>query len=255
MTRSTAIVTRQERRLAEREGRRDQKRDRRQRSRAKASGWSLTSISLAALAVGLIAVVAIAVIKAPPPAVDLNEPAFFTPPALAQGMTLGSADAPVTLELWSDFQCPYCANFTDTIEPPIISDYVAPGKVKLVYRDRAFLGSESVAAATAARAAGASNLFWQYHDYLFANQFGEQAGTFNQARLEAIATAVGLDLVTFRAGQGDPAIRQAVSDEASHGASIGVQATPTLIIDGQIYEGSLFDYSAVKAAIDQALGE
>jgi protein-disulfide isomerase len=128
-----------------------------------------------------------------------------------------------------------------------------PGKVRLVYHDLSFLGSESVDAAIAARVAAQSNRFWAYHDYLFANQRGEQQGAFSQARLEAIATAIGLDLEQFRAGQRDPQIRSAVAQQQSLGAASGVNQTPTLIVGSQVFTGVPRSYADLAQAIDQAL--
>ena len=168
-------------------------------------------------------------------------------------MTLGAAEAPVTLELWSDYQCPACGAFTRTMEPALVEDYVVPGKVKIVYRDLSFLGAESASAAIAARAALPTNAFWAFHDYLFANQSGEQLGAFSQARLEAIASAIGMDVTLFRAAQADPTIRQAVAEVARQGSQMGIAQTPTLVINGQRLTGTPSSYAALKAVIDGAL--
>jgi protein-disulfide isomerase len=194
-----------------------------------------------------------AVLTAPPPAVQLNEPVFGSPSQVADGLALGSASAPVTVHLWSDFQCPACGVFTRTMEPSLVNDYVIPGKVRLVYHDLSFLGTESVNAAVAARVAAQSNRFWAYHDYLFANQRGEQQGAFNQARLEAIATAIGLDLEQFRAGQADPQIRQQVLQEQALGSQAGIASTPTLIVGEQRFSGVPRSYAELAAAVESAL--
>jgi protein-disulfide isomerase len=210
-------------------------------------------LSLGALALGLVGVVSFAVLTAPPPLIELNEPTSASPGQLADGLSLGSPSAPLTVDLWSDFQCPACGLFTRQMEPALVDDYVLPGKVRLVYHDLSFLGSESVDAAIAARVAAQSNRFWAYHDYLFANQRGEQQGAFSQARLEAIATAIGLDLEQFRAGQRDPQIRSAVAQQQSLGAASGVNQTPTLIVGSQVFTGVPRSYADLAQAIDQAL--
>jgi protein-disulfide isomerase len=210
-------------------------------------------LSLGALALGLVGVVSFAVLTAPPPLIELNEPTSASPGQLADGLSLGSPSAPLTVDLWSDFQCPACGLFTRQMEPALVNDYVLPGKVRLVYHDLSFLGSESVDAAIAARVAAQSNRFWAYHDYLFANQRGEQQGAFSQARLEAIATAIGLDLEQFRAGQRDPQIRSAVAQQQSLGAASGVNQTPTLIVGSQVFTGVPRSYADLAQAIDQAL--
>ena len=254
MTRA-ATLTRQQRRQAELDDRRQIKRERRRRSQSKQQGGALKSLTLGAVALGIVGVVTFAIVTAPPPLVELSEPTAASPGQVADGLALGSATAPVTVDLWSDFQCPACAVFTRTMEPALVRDYILPGKVRLVYHDLSFLGSESVDAAIAARVAAQSNKFWAYHDYLFANQRGEQQGAFVQARLEAIATTIGLDLDEFRAAQRDPGIRQAVVQQQSTGASAGIAQTPTLIVGSQKFAGVPRTYSDLQAAINQALAE
>jgi protein-disulfide isomerase len=103
--------------------------------------------------------------------------------------------------------------------------------------------------------AAQNNRFWAYHDYLFANQRGEQQGAFAQPRLEAIATSIGLDADEFRAGQNDPAIRQAVIEQQALGAAAGIAQTPTLVIGSQKFAGVPRTYADLKAAVDRALAE
>jgi protein-disulfide isomerase len=255
VTNKATTLTRQQRRQTELDERRYAKRERRRRSQTRQQGGTLRSLTLGALALGVVGFVAFAIVTAPPPPVELTEPTATTPGEVADGLFLGAADAPVTVDLWSDFQCPACGLFTKTMEPALVRDYVVTGKVRLAYHDLSFLGSESVDAAIAARVAAQSNKFWAYHDYLFANQRGEQQGAFNQARLEAIATTIGLDVNEFRAGQRDPAIRQALQATQAAGSAAGVAQTPTLVVGSQKFSGVPRTYADLKAAIDQALAE
>jgi protein-disulfide isomerase len=188
----------------------------------------------------------------PPPVVA---PPSFTPTALAEGHALGSADAPVTVEVWADYQCPYCARFSAQIEPQIISTYVTTGKVRFVFRDLAFLGDESRWAAVAARLAEQQGMFWPYHDYLFANQLGENVGSFDVARLEEIASKVGLDRSAFDAGLQLDAARTLFSeiqdDSQTDATRLGISATPTVVVDGTKLTGN--DWNTIRTAIEAAL--
>ena len=93
----------------------------------------------------------------------LTAPAVTIPSSIPRdGRTLGSPTAPVSLEIWADFQCPACGNFTRTIEPVVIDRYVETGKVKLTFHDYAFIGDESLDAAAAARCAAQQGRFWEY---------------------------------------------------------------------------------------------
>lgn len=215
---------------------------------------SMRNLTLLAAAAGLIGVIALAVISAPPANIELEEPRFRTPVELADGLALGRPDAPLTMEIWSDFQCPACESFTRQMEPLLVNEYVATGAVRLVYRDMSFLGPESVSAAVAARAAAEQGAFWPYHDYLFANQVpSHNVGNFSTGRLEAMAVAVGLDLDAFRAAMADRELRQAVA-ATDHAAGLaGVSSTPTLVIDGQLLQGVPASYAALKEIIEAAL--
>jgi len=255
MTRADRLVLRQERRQLEREERRIRQR----RSRDAAANRSMLTprnLTLMAIAVGLIGVIAFAVLSQPAPNINLREPTFATPVDMADGLALGAADVPLTMEIWSDFQCPACETFTRQMEPLLINDYVRTGQVRLVYRDMSFLGAESVAAAIAARAAAEHGLFWPYHDYLFANQVAQHdVGNFSQARLEAIASAIGLDLAEFRAGQTDPQIRAAVEDVERQAQAAAINSTPTIVVGDQRFEGVPSSYTVLQQVIDTALAE
>ena len=97
-----------------------------------------------------------------------------------------------------------------------------PGTVRLVYRDYAFIDGgkpegESHQAAAAARCAGEQGKFWQYHDYLFENQKGENKGAFRRERLDQIAQAVGLDMTAYQSCMGGDAPEKAVQAETDGG--------------------------------------
>ena len=149
------------------------------------------------------------------------------------GRTLGASTAKVTLDVWEDFQCPACANFTNQIEPVLVDRYVVPGQLKITFHDFAFLGQESQDAASAARCAGEQGKFWDFHDYLFANQNGENRGWFTRDRFVSIASRIGLDMPAFEACYDGGSQRPAVTTETQAGSTAGVASTPTLILDGR----------------------
>src|SRR5688500_12056313 len=71
------------------------------------------------------------------------------PVDLADGMAIGNADAAATLELWEDFQCPFCLRMTVQFED-LMMEYVEEGNLRVVFRNFPILGDESVFAAAAA---------------------------------------------------------------------------------------------------------
>ena len=174
----------------------------------------------------------------------LIEPGTKTPLALADGRSIGKAAAPVTLELWSDFQCPVCDQFARTVEAVLIDKYVTPGTLRIVHHDAAFQGArsgsaydESVEAGAGARCAAEQDLYWPFHDWTFANQAGENKGAFADARLRAIATAAGLDVTAWDACRATGKQQTAVRAETTQALANGVNATPTMTINGQKIEG------------------
>ena len=134
----------------------------------------------------------------------VGEIVSITPHArpMADGRTMGDPNAPVLIDVYSDFQCPACKSFSEQIEPSVVDTYVTTGQVHYIYRHFPFLDdraprNESDQAANASMCAGDENRFWDYHDILFANWEGENQGAFNDNRLVAFAESLGLDMPAF----------------------------------------------------------
>jgi protein-disulfide isomerase len=210
-------------------------------------------ITIAAAVVG-IAIVGFLVLQNPGTATagPIRSPAVTTPPALAHDRTLGSANAPVKLEVYSDFQCPNCELFWTSVEPTIVKDEIATGRAQLIYHDFSFIGPESLTAATAARCADQQGKFWPYHDILYANQGRENSGAFSDARLTQMATAVGLDTAAWTTCRADPASTAAVEQETSAGEARGVNGTPMVYVNGT--KLASYDPATIKSAIAAAIG-
>jgi protein-disulfide isomerase len=183
---------------------------------------------------------------------DLAQPNVARPADLVDGRAVGAAGAPVTIDLWEDFQCPACGVFSRVTEPRLLDDYVATGNVRLVYHDMAFLGKESIDAAVGARAAeqllGAGG-FWRFHDLLFHNQDGENQGAFDRSVLADMAVSLGIERSAFLAALDDPDLIAAVRAETQAGAAAGITSTPTLVINGAMAPGAP-NYQALAAYLD-----
>lgn len=104
----------------------------------------------------------------------------------------GNANAPVSVIIYVDFQCPYCGKFFKETQQKALDNYAKDGKIRLISRDFAFLGDESLKAAEAARCAGDQGKFWEYHDYLFTHQNGENKGNFSNLNLKTFAKELKL---------------------------------------------------------------
>lgn len=165
---------------------------------------------------------------------------------------LGNPNAKVTVVEFSDFQCPFCGRFFHETEPKIIDAYVKTGKVKFVYRDFAFLGPESGWAAEAAQCANDQEKFWEYHDYLFNHQKGENQGAFTKERLKEFARALGLKSGSFDLCVDSGKYRAEVLKDTEAGRSKGVSGTPTNFVNGRPLTGAL-PYDQFQTAIEEAL--
>jgi protein-disulfide isomerase len=107
--------------------------------------------------------------------------------------------------------------------------------------------SQAALAAEAALAAQRQGKFWQLHDAMYADRTHLSRQT-----ILAMAGTVGLDVKRFQQDWDSPAIKQAVAREQAEGEKIGVDATPTVFIDGQRYNGEL-NLEAVRPIIDKEI--
>ncbi len=166
--------------------------------------------------------------------------------------TLGYEEAPLTVQEYSDFQCPYCAQVAATMVPQIEEEFIADKRVKLEYRYMAFIGDESVWAAEAAECAGEQDRFWDYHDTLFENQEGENKGAFAIDKLKQFAEEIGLDTQAFNECIDSHRYKDHVEAETQAAQDQGVSSTPTFIVGDQIIRGPR-SYGEIKRAIETAL--
>jgi protein-disulfide isomerase len=258
--RQTTIASRRERRLAERSQRSDQP-----RARTGANPiWRSPIVVMTALALVAGAAI-IGFVVATSPATPAATGALIRPPdspaakyAPGAGESTGPETAPVVLDVYSDFQCPGCGNFAKSGLPGIVNEFVATGELRIVDHAVDILGradpSESTNAAVAATCAGNQGKYWQYHDYLFWNQRGENQGAFSAARLAQMADAVGVDRGKWDSCIKDDAIKAEIKGRAKAAA---ISSTPTFVLNGQQVTG-LQSYSdladRIKALIPAASG-
>lgn len=166
----------------------------------------------------------------------------------ASELNMGDPNAPVKVVEFADFQCPYCKMYWEQVEPGIVKDYVATGKVYYTYAPMAFLGQESIDSAEAAYCANDQGKFWDYRDMLFANHTGENVGDFTTAKLQAFASKLGMDTATFNQCLSSGKYKTAVDDANTFASNQGVNSTPTIMVNGKIYSAGEA-VSAIEAAL------
>lgn len=109
----------------------------------------------------------------------------------------GSADAPVTLIEFGDYQCPRCKAWFDNTKPAIDSNYIDAGTVKTYFVDIRYIGGDSVTATVATYCAQEQDMYWEYHDTLYENQGRVHGGWASSDNLVRLAGNIGLDTDEF----------------------------------------------------------
>lgn len=164
--------------------------------------------------------------------------------------SMGDPNAPVKVEEFSDFQCPFCRQFHTDMAEDFVQKYVTTGQVYYTYVPFSFLGPESVRAAEAAYCAMDQGKFWEYHDIVFANQAGENAGNFNDNRLKDFAQQLKLDTAAFNSCLDSNKYQEQVTADLEYGRGKGVNATPSFVVN----DGTPVDMNSLEAAVEAALG-
>jgi protein-disulfide isomerase len=139
----------------------------------------------------------------------------------------GVADAPVTVVVFTDFQCPYCARAAELLHR--VADG-HPDTVKLVFKNFP-LRTHPLArpAAAAALVAHRSGKFWEFHDRLFAEQ-----GRLSPEKIGQIAASMGFEEKAFARQTSDPDIQARIEQDYMDGQEAGVQGTPTIFVNGRL---------------------
>jgi protein-disulfide isomerase len=171
---------------------------------------------------------------------------------------VGSATAPVTIAFWSDYQCPVCKQFELNTLPQLLKDYVETGKVKIVFMDFAFLGSDSTVAAQYGRSVWklypAKYLEWRTAMYTAQDAEGDQ-GFGDTASIDTLnATIAGIDAAKVAADvKANASTYQAmIAADRAEVTKAGITGTPSFVIGTQAIQGN-YPYATFKTAIDALL--
>jgi protein-disulfide isomerase len=182
-------------------------------------------------------------------ATPADAPVFRVPLAPDQPVR-GAADALVTVVVFSDFQCPFCAR----VVPTLASLEQRYGRdLRLVFRHNPLpFHQDAMPAAQAAVEAfvqRGSPGFWAMHDLLFANP-----RALSRADLERYAQQVGLDMRRFNAALDQQTHRARVEADMDAARALGASGTPTFFINGRQLTGAQPEARFVEA-VDRALAE
>jgi protein-disulfide isomerase len=169
-------------------------------------------------------------------------------------MSLGDADAPVTIIEYAMFSCPHCADFNSDVFPKVKSEYIDTGKVRWVFRE-VYFNKQGLWAAMIARCAPQDRYFG-IADLIFSTQSQWLMAADEKTLLEAlyrIGRQAGLTDAQMNTCLQDRAFAEAlVADYQKNAAADGIEATPTFIINGEKVDNQ--PWEDFKAKIDAALG-
>jgi len=146
--------------------------------------------------------------------------------------SIGPDDAPITIVEFSDFQCPYCRQWYQTVYEPLLAAY--PNQIRVVYRHLPLtsIHPDAQAAAEAAMCAEEQDKFWEFHDKLFGGEL-LGAGVYSQ-----YASALGLNLEKFENCINNRTYQQAVQADSDFALNLGVNSTPTFFVNGLAIVGA-----------------
>lgn len=157
----------------------------------------------------------------------------------------GPADAPVTIVEFSDFQCPFCARATGTVEN-VWKSY--NGRVRWVFKHYPLdFHPDAPLAHRAALAAGEQGKFWEMHAAIFRNQ-----SKIKREDLVRLAETLGLDRSRFLADLEKESYQATLARDMAEGRQVGVDGTPTFFINGRRLVGAQ-PVEAFRAVIDREL--
>ncbi|MDB4943879.1 MAG: Periplasmic thiol:disulfide interchange protein DsbA [Labilithrix sp.] len=163
----------------------------------------------------------------------------------------GNRNAPVTVVIFSDFQCPFCSRVEPTLDQ--VKKTYGPDKVRLVWKnqplpfhDKAKPAAE--AAMTVFNLKG-SDAFWKFHDTAFSNQ-----GQLSPESYEKWAVAAGVDLNAYKSALASHKAVKKIEEDAALGTKVGANGTPAFRINGTELSGAQ-PFEKFKEAIDRELGK
>ncbi len=184
-----------------------------------------------------------------PPAARIGSP----DPALRYRVTVddahadGSSDAKITVVIFSDFQCPFCAKVQATLDD-VQKEY---GKdVRIVAKHNPLpMHTQAELAARASEAAGAQGKFWEMHDKLYV-----LGRAIDEASIDAAARELKLDVKQLHADMGSTKVAERIADHKGQAMALGARGTPAFFINGKYLSGAQ-PLGSFKSVIDVEMAE
>jgi len=162
----------------------------------------------------------------------------------------GKASAPVSIIEFGDYKCPNCKNFGENVIPVIQKELIDTGKAKLYFMNDAFINTDSTRSAKFAEVVYkelGNKTFWKFHDLLYKKQPAESKyekmdiydEAFLTSTLKEVATESDTQKVVkaFKNNEGDSPFKK----DMNYAAKLHVTGTPTIFVDGKLFDGQTID--------------
>lgn len=152
-------------------------------------------------------------------------------------LAMGAVDAPVTIVMFSDFQCPFCALWTSQTLPELMP-YIDDGDLRVEWRDLAVFGEDSRRAAYAGYAAGLQGKYYEFSTTMFEGGDSPSPSELSDDALEHVAEDLGLDVEQFNNDRDGDDVHEAVEQIFTEGEELGVFSTPAFLVNGSAIIGA-----------------
>ena len=175
-------------------------------------------------------------------------------PGASNPWSRGMPTARVTVEEFSDFQCPACGNLEPGLRR-VMKDY--EDRARFVFRNYPLqMHKYAFLASRAAEAAGTQGTFWEMHDMLYDNQKEWSDSMEPRVQFDSYATRLGLDVQKFKADMERQDLAERVKADMLRGNTLGVKGTPTVYLNGrELVPGQLVTEDILRREIEAALGQ
>lgn len=220
----------------------------------------------AVVIVGLLAAIVLAVVSATRGGDDKAPPASGKVVVPGNGnasgaVPIGEPDAPVTVEIYYDYMCPACGAF-EAANGGELDRLLEDGTVRVELRPISFLDEQSSGTEYSTRAAnafatvadGAPDSAWDFHAALYAHQPEEGSKGLSDDEIASIAKDAGVpsDVVDRF---GDRTFEGWVASVTQKAFDSGIQGTPTIKVDGEVFTGDVYSVGPLTQAIESAAGD
>ena len=172
-------------------------------------------------------------------------------PVTSEDPMWGNRNAPVTVVIFSDFQCPFCSRVEPTLDQ--VKTTYGPDKVRLIWKNEPLPFHEKAKPAAEAAmtvfALKGSDGFWKFHDTAFKNQKDLSPESYEKWAKEA-----GVDVTAYKNALSSHKMMKKIEEDAALGQKVGANGTPAFRINGTELSGAQ-PWEKFKEAIDRELGK